>query len=149
MTERHRFSRNATRRLASRRVLMVAAACGALLSASGCGVLLFAGGAAAGAGAIAYVKGRLESNEDVPLDTAKTAVRAALRDRNLTIVKHSEEPGRSAEFVAEDADGTKVRIDIERLTDRATEVQIRVSLLGDETRSRTILETIRKHYGPG
>lgn len=114
-------------------------ALGLLPYLTGC-VVVAAG--AAGAGAIAYVRGELESSLDQNFNKTVDATRAALKD--LEFAKISEKKDAlEAEFVYRTALDKKVNIKLKKLADKTTKVKIRIDLLGDESLSITILEKIK------
>ncbi len=114
----------------------------ALLTAPGCTLALLAGGAAAGAGTVAYVRGDLESTEEMSLDRAWTAARAALADLGLAVTS-TEKDGVSATIWARGSEDKRIRVSLRRTSERLTHVRIRVDYFGDEQLSRIILEKLR------
>jgi hypothetical protein len=113
-----------------------------LLMNSGCALLV---GGAAGAGTVAYLKGELKTNEDVPINTLFDATIAAMKEMGLT-VKKFEKAASSAQFIALTADDKTITIKLKKRNDYLTEITIRVGTFGDESLSKKILEEIRKHY---
>ncbi len=113
-----------------------------LMMNSGCALLV---GGAAGAGTVAYLKGELKTNEDVPINKLFDATRAALKEMGLTVQKF-EKAVDSAQFTAMTADDKTIKINLKKRNDYLTELSIRVGTFGDESLSKKILEEIRKHY---
>jgi hypothetical protein len=113
-----------------------------LLINSGCALLV---GGAAGAGTVAYLKGELKTNEDIPINKLFDATIAALKEMGLT-VKKFEKAASSAKFFAMTADDKTITINLKKRNDYLTELSIRVGTFGDESLSKKILEEIRKHY---
>jgi hypothetical protein len=113
-----------------------------LLMNSGCALLV---GGAAGAGTVAYLKGELKTNEDVPIDKLWNATQAAIKEMGFT-VKKFEKAASSAQFVALTADDKTITIKLKKRNDFLTEITIRAGTFGDESLSKKILEEIRKHY---
>jgi hypothetical protein len=101
----------------------------------GC-VALVAGGAA-GAGTVVYIKGQLNEDINAPVTKVYAASISTLKDLGLPIIK--------SEF----ADGSNVWIEIESLTSESCKVTIRVGIMGDEYKSRQILDHIHKHISAG
>ncbi len=127
-----------TRRLLTRLSLIITL--GLLPFLTGCAVAV--AGAAAGAGAIAYVRGELESTLDQDYNKTVEACRIALK--NLEFTKISEKKDAlDAELVYRTALDKKVTIKLNQVADKFTRVKIRVDLLGDEALSMTILEKIK------
>ena len=112
---------------------------------SGCAAVLLGGGAAAGAGTILYIKGELQSNEDVSLGTAWIATQAAIKDMEF-VTGTTEKGDVSAKLIAYTADNKKIQINLKTKPETLTEIGIRVGTFGDESFSRLILEKIRERY---
>ena len=111
---------------------------------SGCaGAALLAGGAA-GVGAIVWVKGKLEQELSVPLPRVYTATLAALKQFELPIQEKKKDM-LVARVESQLADGKRVWIDIRSLTESSTKITIRIGMFGDRSRSRRLLEAIRRH----
>jgi hypothetical protein len=114
-----------------------------LLLSYGCAALLVGG--AAGAGAVAYVRGELKSIEDVSLDQAWPAAKQAMSDLEL-VVTSSEKDAFNGELTARGAGDKKIVVKLTKQSDAVTEIKIRVGAFGDEAMSRKILESIKKRY---
>lgn len=129
---------NAFRHLFTRLSLFIAL--GLLPILSGCAAAV--AGAAAGAGAIAYVRGELQST--LPHDFNKTveATRVALKELEFTKISDKKD-AIDAELVYRTALDKKVTVKLNKMTDTFTKVKIRIDLLGDEALSITILEKIK------
>ena len=110
---------------------------------SGCAAVLLGG--AAGAGTILYIKGELQSTEEVSLDTAWIATQTAIKDMEF-VTGTTEKDAISAKLIAYTSDSREIQITLKRKTDKLTEIGIRVGTFGDESLSRLILENIRKRY---
>ena len=107
--------------------------------ATGC--LLVAAGAA-GAGAVVYVRGELESLLDQPYSKVVDATRAALKDMEYARISEKKD-ALEAELIYRTALDKKVTIKINKTADKMTRVKIRVDLMGDEALSNVILEKIK------
>ncbi len=112
----------------------------ALVTLAGCGAVI--AGAAAGAGAIAYMRGELEATEEAPIGAVVTATHAAIDDLELKLIS-SEADAYSGKITAETARGTDIGISLKRVSDNVTEIHIRVGVFGDEDLSRLIHEKIK------
>jgi hypothetical protein len=112
-------------------VLIVAAGCGALVA-----------GAAAGAGAVAYVRGELEVTEEAPIDKVVAAAKGAVDDLEFKLLS-ADADAYSAKIRAETARGTDIGISLERESDNVTKVRIRVGVFGDEDLSRLIHDKMK------
>lgn len=114
---------------------------------TGCVVLAVGAAAtAAGAGAV-YVKGQLKETLDGRVMEVHRAARIAMNDTNIRITTDLQDDF-SATLNGEMADGTRVWVDIKRVTTSTTEISIRVGLTGDQAKSSELLErTKRQLYG--
>lgn len=113
------------------------------LALTGCAAALIAGGAAAGVGAVAYVKGDLEKTYDRSLSSLYEASKAGLRDMEFT-PKSDRKDAVEYHLVSTMADGTEVKVNGRR-QDQMTRISIRVGVFGDESASRQILDKIESH----
>jgi hypothetical protein len=113
-----------------------------LLTLAGCGAV--AAGAAAGAGAIAYIRGELEATEEAPIGAVVTATHSAIDDLEFRLLS-ADADAYSAKIRAETARGTDIGISLKRVSDNVTEIHIRVGVFGDEDLSRLIHEKMRAH----
>ena len=110
------------------------------LCGSGCALALIG----AGAGTVGYLKGDFESVEPYTVNEVFVAAKAALAD--LGIARISDEKDElSAKITARDASDKKVSVRIKYLTDGTSELSIRVSVFGDESKSKKIYLKIREH----
>jgi hypothetical protein len=108
----------------------------------GC-VALVAGGAA-GAGTVVYVKGQLNEDINAPALRVYHASISALKDLGLPIIEDRHD-SLSAKIKSEFADGSDVWIEIESFTAESCKITIRVGIMGDEYKSRQILDRVNKH----
>ena len=113
-----------------------------VLATSGCFILAL--GAAVGAGGIAYVKGALTQKLDCTIEKVHKAVLKAARDTELFIISDTVNVHNAVLKGEFSEDHEKVMIEIESLTERASQITIRVGVFGDEARSRMILSAITK-----
>jgi hypothetical protein len=106
---------------------------------TGC-VVVAAG--AAGAGAVAYILGDLETTLEGGLDSVHRASGRAISQ--LEFVKISDrKDALSANLVARTAQDKKIDIVLTKTADNLTKVQIRVGVFGDEELSRALLDKIK------
>ena len=110
---------------------------------TGCAALLV--GAAAGAGGVAYVQGELKVTESVSHEVAGRAAEKALQDLKFSVIKRQQD-GLAGTIEARTASDQKVVIKTKRISDKSTAVGIRVGLVGDETKSRQILDRMQANY---
>lgn len=105
---------------------------------SGC--MVVAAGAA-GAGAVAYVRGELESNIARNIDDVYRATQRTVQE--LEFARISEQKSAvDAVVVSRTALDKKIEIKLQRTSAELTKVRIRVGLIGDEALSLSILERI-------
>lgn len=99
--------------------------------------------AGAGAGTYAYVTGAMEATEEHPLDTVYAAAAKAVEKLDFKNVSSSKDALEGL-IKSETADGTSVKVRVEKVTDSTTKITIRVGTFGDEAKSAQVLEAIRK-----
>ena len=104
------------------------------------GCVVVAAGAA-GAGAVAYVRGELESSVAHDLDTVFAAAQRALGEMKFARIA-DKKTALDAQLISRTALDKKVEIRLERITDGLTKIHIRIGLLGDQQLSLTILDKI-------
>lgn len=122
--------------------LMAAAAS----STTGCAAILLGAGVAAGAGTVAYVKGDLESDENVDIEVARGAAASALEAEGYTVVRDTRAKGTSYTIKGERPGDDSVVVTLESRRDTVTHVKIRVGTFGDEARSNRLLEKMRERF---
>lgn len=113
-----------------------------LFGCSACAALVI--GAAGGTAGAVYVLGKLQEEVNHPVPTVHQATVGALKDLDLPI-RENRADKLTAHLESEFADGAHVRIDLDSLADSRTKLTIWVGIVGDEVRSRRILEAIKKH----
>lgn len=121
------------------RVIAAVLAMAALPWLTGC-VVVAAG--AVGAGAVAYVRGELESSLEADLGTAYAAAQRALAKLEFARIEERQS-GLDARLVHRTALDKRVEIRLKKVTDRLTKIEIRVGVVGDQELSLTLLEKIR------
>ena len=105
-------------------------------------VVLGAAGAAGGVGTAMYVKGKLQQELDAPLPRVHNATLAALKDLELPTLEAKRDKI-TATIRSEFADGKRVSIDIQAITNSSSKITIRVGF-GDKSRSKEILDAIHR-----
>lgn len=119
---------------------MLAAALAVASLGSGC--FLVAVGAAAGAGAVAYVDGRLTTSLPHGYDDVVQGTDRAIVQLQFLKVGESRD-ALKALFEARTADDKKVSIEVTRVSDNLTKIEIRVGIFGDKSVSLAILDRIK------
>lgn len=115
-----------------------------LLAGSGCAALLIGGGVGAGAGTVAYLKGELKSTEEASIDKTWQAAQETMKDLEFVITS-KEKDTFFAKLIAYRANDKKVEMYLQKASENTTEVKIRVGVFGDESLSRIISESLKKH----
>ena len=122
---------------------LAALACAALMTLnSGCFLVAVGAAGAAGAGAVAYVRGELDASVSGSVETVVKATNRALEQ--LQFAKINE--GKStvdATITARTGQDKKVGIKLDRTADNLTRVRIRVDTFGDESLARMVLDQIK------
>jgi len=112
----------------------------------GCVLLAIGTGAAAGAGAVAYIKGELQTTYAAPLEQAYQATLNALEDLDYRILS-TQKDGTEGEIEAKRVGGDSVKVKLSVSGPETTLVKIRVGIFGDEAASRTIERRIASRLG--
>ncbi len=112
------------------------------VNSAGCFWLLV--GAAAGAGGIIWVKGKLKQELNVSLDTAHAAALKGLKKIELPVIIDRKDK-LTSKIESEFADGARVWIDIDAISAKACRIEVRVGTIGDEKRSREVLDAIQNN----
>ena len=128
------------------KALLVLSAVLVTMLLSGCAALLVGG--AAGAGGAVYVKGKLSEDVNATASQVHDATVSALKELNLPIIEDTHD-NLSAKMKSRFADGAEVWIDISSLSTESSQITVRVGVLGDENRSRQILDAVHKHLPMG
>jgi hypothetical protein len=111
---------------------------------SGCTVALLGAGAGAGVAGTTYVMGKLEKEINAPVPKVQQATVAGLKSLNLPVDKERGDK-LAAELESETADNKKIWVSITSFNSTTSKIVIRVGLMGDEVRSRQILEAIQSN----
>lgn len=121
-----------------RRVLVAVCLGVSVISLSGC-ILAAAG---AGAGAVAYVRGELETNLDADYDRAVEATRGALADLEFARVSENKD-ALKAVLIFRTAMDKRVEVSLTNSAKKLTNIKIRVGVFGDEQVSLSVLNKIK------
>ncbi|MFA5287530.1 MAG: DUF3568 family protein [Candidatus Omnitrophota bacterium] len=96
-----------------------------LVNIYGC-VALIAGGAAGGAGTAVWLSGKIVQQVNASLEQTTKASKSALHSLRLSIVTKETTNRGVVQIRSYDADGKKIWIDIYRITDISSQIQVRV-----------------------
>ena len=111
---------------------------------SGCAEAVLVGvGAAGGAGAVLWAKGKMEESLDTPFSEAHTATLAALEDLELPI-KKEKRGGLKTQIESQFPDGKYVWIGVRAVTESSSRITVRVGVFGDKSGSQKIFEAIHQ-----
>lgn len=124
-------------------VLTVLLVCGPVFVGGCPGILLLAAVGVGAAGTVAYVKGDLNAVEGKQLDTVYAATKKAVEELELKVTTDAKDQ-MGAQIVARDSQDKKVTIKLAATTKDTTTISIRFGAFGDETKSRLVLDKIRK-----
>lgn len=103
-----------------------------ILLANLCGcVALIAGGAAGGVGTAVWLSGKLVQYVDMPLEQARKSSQDYLQSRNLKISIKETIVGNKdvAQIRSRESSGERIRIDIYKITEASSRIEIRVGTL--------------------
>ena len=116
------------------------------LIAQSFGCAAFVVGAAGGTAGAVFFLGKLTDEMQASVPTIRQATLAALKELDLPI-KEDHGDKITAKITSKFSDGKNIWINLESQTASTTEITIRVGHIGegDESRSRMLLDTIKKH----
>lgn len=114
-----------------------------LLNMSGC--FFVVAGAAGGAGTAVWLSGKLTEQVNASYDRTVKATESALKSLNLEIARVTKEANVST-FRSHYTDGKEIWIDVRRITDTSTKVEVRVGGVSpDKAASDKILKRIQSY----
>ncbi|MCF6159345.1 MAG: DUF3568 family protein [wastewater metagenome] len=102
------------------------------------------GSDAAAAGTAVYTLGELRSIEQASVVRTWLAAQKAVEELEYTVTSR-EKDATGAELIARGAGDKRIKINLKKLSDEATEVRIRIGTFGDESLSRLVLRRIKKN----
>jgi len=121
--------------------LLLVIAC--LCSITGCVALL--AGAAGGAGTALWLSGKLSQEVNAPFDRTIKATKSALTSLKMVINKETVEEN-IAQIMSKYSDGRTVWIDIRRMTQASSQVEVRVGVVSqDKEAAEKILKKIMRY----
>lgn len=113
-----------------------------LVNMSGCVVLL--AGVVGGAGTAGWLSGKLIEEVDAPFEKTLKAVTSALNALKFDITKRVTKDN-VAQVKSEYTDGRTIWIDVHRISDSVSRIELRVGMTGDKEASRKIIDKIEKY----
>ncbi len=109
---------------------------------SGCMLLL--AGAAGGAGTAVWLSGKLVEEENVSFLRSYDAAKAALASFRYPVEKDTIRTN-VAQIIAKHTDGRTIWVDIHRITDVRSRIDVRVGARSDQDAARVLLERIKRN----
>lgn len=110
-----------------------------------CGCFLLLAGAVGGTGTAVWLSGKLTQQFNAPYDRTVNAARSALKSLNLEIAKEAKDANVTT-FRSHYTDGKEIWIDVRRITETSTKVEIRVGgISADKAACTKILERIKSY----
>ena len=126
-----------------KKILFTAVMCILLISMYGCFALV--AGGVAGTGTAVWLSEKLTQQFNASYEQTIKATEKALNSLKLEIKKQSKEEN-VAQFRSEYTDGKEIWIDIRKITDTSTKVEVRVGVVGsDKTAAEKILSRIKRY----
>lgn len=113
-----------------------------LVNMSGCVALL--AGAAGGAGTAVWLSGKLTQEVNAPFQRSLNATKTALKSLRLKITKETTKED-VAQVMSNYTDGRTIWIDIRRISDLRSRIEVRVGAVGDKEAALKILTRIMKY----
>lgn len=109
-----------------------------------CGCVALVAGAAGGAGTAFWLEGKISQEVNASFSKAVKAVTTALEAMRLKITKTTVKD-EVAQIMAEYTDGRTIWIDVHRISNKSSRIEIRVGATGDKAASRKILDKIKSY----
>lgn len=113
-----------------------------LISTYGCVALV--AGAAGGAGTVVWLSGKLSQELNASLPKSLEAAKSAMRSLDLDITRETVKDD-VAQLTGDYYDSRPIWIDIHRLSDMSSRIEVRVGAPGDKEAARKILNQIRQY----
>lgn len=123
------------------RILAASTVMSVLVLSSGC--LALAAGAGAGA-AVAYMRGDLDVTLDANLAKSVRAAEKAIAQLKYAKISNRQD-ALQATLISRNASDQKIELYLEKLTDDATKLKIRVGTFGEESMQQEILARIKSN----
>jgi len=117
-----------------------------LVAMWGCAAALVGVGGGAGVGTYSYIKGELRVTYAQYYSKVVSATEQAVKDLGFTIKKESKDKLR-CRIKAEMADGTGVKLAVDKVSKQITQLRIKVGWWGNKNLSIQIMRAIEKRMG--
>ena len=109
-----------------------------------CGCIAILAGAAAGAGTAVWFSGKLSQEVNVSPERALKATKSALKSLKLNVTKETKEE-KIMQVMSTYSDGKTIWIDINRVTEASSRIEVRVGVPGDKDSAQKILDRILRY----
>ena len=109
---------------------------------SGCVALL--AGTAGGVGTATWLGGKLTEEVKTSFDRSIAGAKTGLKSLNLEVTKFVKEDT-VAQIRSKYSDGREIWIDVHKLTDTSSRIEVRVGVAGDKEAARKILDRILRY----
>ncbi len=113
---------------------------GLILAMNLYGCALLVAGAVGGVGTAVWLSDKLVQDVDAPFEKSIQATKRAFAKLKMTITKETKEDD-VAQLISEYY-GKKVWVDVHKVSSKASRIEVRVGLTGDEQAAREILDKI-------
>lgn len=115
-----------------------------LLSAFAGGCVPLLAGAAGGAGTAAWLSGKLSQEVNASYENAVRAADSGLKSLRLEALKQTATDS-ITQIRSKYTDGKEIWIDVRRVTESLSRIEVRVGVLGDKEAAGKILERINRY----
>jgi len=109
-----------------------------------CGCLAILAGAAGGTGTAMWLSGKLTQEVNAPFERTIKAAKSALKSLRLSLKKETVEKD-VAQLMSEYTDGKTIWIDVRRISDASSKIEVRVGMAGDKEAADKILKRVIKY----
>ena len=96
-------------------------------------------------GSTAYIRGELQATVEQRFEVVESAANHAITELQFSKIEEQKD-ALVANISARNADDTKIKIRVERSTDKVSTIRIRAGVLGDEKLAHIILEKIKEVF---
>ena len=115
-----------------------------LLMLNVCGCVALLASAAGTAGTAFWLEGKIRQEVNAPLPKVVEATTSALKAMHLSITKTTVKD-EVAQIMGEYSDERTIWIDVHRISEKSSRIEIRVGAKGDKEASRKILDRIKRY----
>ena len=109
-----------------------------------CGCVALVAGTAGGAGTAFWLGGKIDQQVNASLTHAVEAVTKTFDAMRLKITKTTVKD-EVAQIMGEYSDGRTIWVDVHKISNKSSRIEIRVGATGDKAASRKILDKIKRY----